>query len=191
MVLDLFGDMDEYLAGLEKACKKMRSAIADANTGEVKEAEAASRGNLMPNDLLDDITTADFNPISMEAEVPGADHDHVDMTATDTDEKKSEPEGHKKSKEPILKQPSKRRYIKDWDKWMYDVLKDGQKKTQSQIFEELHEKGKIHFKGDDQKRKMKIRLKKQLPKLEKKGLIKQISDAYDAPWVWTGGVIMH
>jgi hypothetical protein len=60
----------------------------------------------------------------------------------------------------------------------------------SAIFNELHTKKLIRFKGAAKKDKMYRCFRKTLLRLQKKGLIEQVSNAFNAPWHWIGGALM-
>jgi hypothetical protein len=188
MILDPFADMDHYLVGVEQTCRELRRTIAAARNGAVITEAGAPIG--VQTGLEDDpvaaasLVSANAGKSETDVGMPPEKLDCVDMTS------RKDISHTKKTTSSNGQLPPKRRYIKSWDKWIFDILKGGQEKKTSEIFDELHRTGKIHFKGEEQRRKMKTRVKKQLPFLAKKGMVGRTTKKYNAPWKWTGGATM-
>lgn len=198
MGIDLFSGMDDYFAKVEFVCKEVRRTIALAKNNQALDIKNPPAEKIDPEkifqttlDIEDDMPSestfvAGRHEILDDGEV-SANNKMVDMTSHKaiTLSGKNRQKVNQGNKEPKIG----RHYIKNWDKLIFNVL-NGKEKKGSDIFDELHDTDKIHFKGEGQKKLRRYSFNKIMQRLKARKLIEQVSDERNAAWRWIGGAIM-
>jgi hypothetical protein len=198
MEMDFFKSVENYIDRVEFACKEFRKTIALVQNNRIPDIENHQGDKNDVADIFkpdcsagDDMATLS-NLVDGQTNVSDAgifpeNRKMVDMTSSKDGIALSTK--HCQNKNCKGAKPG-RHYIKNWPKMIFDVLNGGKEKIGKDIFSELHDTGKIHFKGQVQEKNMKFRFKKILQRLEVDGLVEQVSDEYNASWRWIGGAIM-
>jgi hypothetical protein len=168
MELCTFNDLINVVEGIEKTLREITDMLVEKKQKllEAKSFFSGFQGSLPPEAMT-------FSPKGIDSLVPG-------QTAL---VKEVIPASRFQNRKQIRSRKP------DWKKDVFNVLNGKQLKL-SQIFDLMHAQKIVAFHGVAGERKERIRLKVALYKLKRDGYVKQVSDEYDADWIWVGGAIV-